>query len=253
MGKQSNKVMNFIQKNDTNILTGIGIANGLVIGGYLWYMTGVKCNRILTNEEQKKGSKLTAKEKVKCVWKMFLLPCANTAISGGLLIYSARIGNKRLAALGAAYNLTEVAFQKYIDKTKDELSAKKVDEVNKEIAEESIEKAPASVLIAGNKDSEVKFYEPLTDRYFTSTWNKIQKAANELNAEALNSFDGKISLSDWFYKLGIPKTNISDELGWDAQDNGKNGIIDISMDAVLDSENIPCGSIRYNTRPRYFK
>ena len=38
-------------------------------------------------------------------------------------------------------------------------------------------------------------------------------------------------------------------LGWTIAD-GKQGIIDISIDSVLTPDNQPCGSIRYNTRPK---
>lgn len=246
----SNKVVNFIKKNDTNILTGLGIIDGLGFGAYLWYKTGQKVMRVIDNKSKELNRQLTVKEKIKHSWKIFILPTVNTAISASLLIYSAKLGNKRLAALGAAYNLTEMAFQKYVDKTKEELGNKKAEAIAQDIEKDQFVEKPANVLITGN--GEVTFYEPLTDRYFQSSWTKIQKAANELNASATSSFDGRISLTEWFSKLGLPKTDISDEMGWDVQNDGKNGIIDISLDAILNSDDVPCGAIRYNTRPKYF-
>lgn len=252
MGSFGEKIISFVKNNDTNIITGIGIADGLVLGSYLWYRTGQKVQKIFINKENDIQRKLTFKEKVKNSWKLFLLPTANTLISGGLLIYSAKVGNKRLAALGAAYNLTEVAFQKYIDKTKEELGDKKATAIAQDISKDNIKEGNNNLLVLTGEGDSI-FYEPLTDRYFKSNWTKIQKVANELNATAMSAFDGKISLTEWFSRLGLPKTDISDEMGWDVQKNGKNGIIDISIDAVLNNEDVPCGAIRYNTRPIYFE
>jgi len=60
---------------------------------------------------------------------------------------------------------------------------------------------------------------------------------------------GVTTLNDWFYILGLESTELGDELGWSTVD-GSGGIIDISIDSVLTPENQPCGSIRYNTRPK---
>jgi len=232
----NNKLINFLKKNDTNILAGVGIVDGMVLGSYLWFKTGQKI---------KKGE-------IKKKWKVLLLPILNTLLSTGVIIYSIKVGNKRLAALGAAYNLTEVAFQQYIDKTKEKLGEKKADEIGAEVSKDNAKKATNSDIMLVSKDGDTVFYEPLTGRFFKSTWTKIQKAANNLNADALGSFDGKVSLTEWLIELGLSKTDISDELGWDVT-NGRNGIIDISLDAVLNDEDVPCGMIRYNTRPKHFE
>lgn len=232
----NNKILNFLKKNDTNILAGVGIVDGMILGSYLWFKTGQKI---------KKGE-------IKKKWKVLLLPILNTILSTGVIVYSIKVGNKRLAALGAAYNLTEVAFQQYIDKTKEKLGEKKADEIGTEVSKDNAKKATKGDVMVLSQDGDTVFYEPLTGRYFKSTWTKIQKAANNLNAAALGSFDGKVSLTEWLIELGLPKTDISDEIGWDVT-NGRNGIIDISLDAVLDDKDVPCGSIRYNTRPKHFE
>ena len=201
MSNFTEKVSNFIKRNDTNIMTGIGIANGLGLGTYLWYRTGQKYEKKIAAEEAQAMRKLTFKEKCKKSWKLFIFPTINTIASGALLIYSAKVGNKRLAALSAAYNLTEVAFQQYIDKTKETLGEKKAEKIAQEVSNGSVQgNANNLVVVTGDGDS--LFYEPLTDRYFQSNWTKIQKAANELNASALSGFDGRITLPDWFDKLG---------------------------------------------------
>lgn len=249
MSNFGEKLIKFIKNNDTNIMTGIGIADGLGLGAYLWYRTGQKVQNVINAKEAETQMPLKFKDKFKTTWKLFILPSVNTLISGGLLIYSAKVGNKRLAALGAAYNLTEVAFQKYIDKTKETLGEKKAEKIAQEVTKDDIQNEKNNLVVVTN-DGDSLFYEPITDRYFQSSWTKVQKAANELNASALSGFDGKVTLTDWFSALGLPKTDISDEIGWDCQ-AGKDNMLDISLEAHL-KDDVPCGAIRYNIRPRYF-
>jgi len=252
MSSIKNDILKFIKKNDTSLLTGVGIAGGLLLGSWLWYKTGAKVEKAIKSKEIELNRKLTKKEKVKLTWKLFILPTINTVVSGGFLIGSVRLGNKKLAALGAAYNLTEATLQKYIEKTREELTSNTVDKINQSVAEDNVKTNGNNIIFAGD-NGDVKFYDPLSGRYFKSTWTKIQKAANELNAYAMGSMEGKISVTEWYDRLGIlkPETDNYDERVWDIQRDGKNGMIDISIDAALDENDIPCGSIRYNTRPKY--
>ena len=249
MGNIGSKAINFIKHNDTNILTGIGIADGLVLGGYLWYKTGQKVQNAIRNKENDIKRALTKKEKIKETWKIFALPVVNTLVSGGLLIYSARVGNKRLAALGAAYNLTEVAFQQYMDKTKDLIGEKEADKIKEEISKENLESKGDKLIVMNNK-TEVTFHEPITDRWFTSSWNKIENAATKLNIEATTGMNHRITLTDWFYEIGLPKTDISDSIGWETLDGAKIGII---KRYIGDDNDMPCCEIEYSPRPKYFE
>jgi len=249
MSKIGNKVLTFIKNNDTNIITGIGIADGLLVGSYLWYKTGKKVNKRLTQKEIDIQRKLTFKEKVKETWKIFILPVCNTILSGGLLIYSARIGNKRLAALGAAYNLTEAALQQYIDKTKDIVGEKKANEIQEEVAKENLEQKGDKLVLINGKN-EVTIHEPLTDRWFVTSWNKIENAAVKLNIEATTGMSHRISLTEWFYEIGLPKTDISDSIGWDTLNGEK---IEINKRYVGNDDGMPCCEIEYVQRPRYFE
>lgn len=248
-----NKIKKFISNNDTNILIGMGIGNGFIFGSRIWYKTGQKVQNIVSAKEQELQRKLTLKERVKHTWKIFIFPVVNTAVSAGAIIYATKVNNKRLAALGAAYNLTEVALQQYIDKTKELVGEKKAEEIKQEIAKENSSKEnknQVNILATGKEN--IIVHEPLTDRYFKSNWQAIKTAALDLNLDAASSFDGRVSLTQWFYRLGLEKTDISDDLGWDISKHGKYGTIDVEPVSHLSPDNEPCIEIHYNTRPEYF-
>ena len=248
------KVTNFINKNDTNLVIGMGIASGFIFGSALWYKTGQKVQNILNNKKEMLQRELTLKEKVKYTWKIFIFPTVNTVASAAAIAYATKVNNKRLAALGAAYNLTEIAFQNYMDKTREIIGEKKEEEIKQAIAkdndEKSSDKNKVQIITTGREDIWVR--DSLTMREFLSSWDRIQKAALELNLEAANDLSGRISLSDWFYKIGLEPTADSDYRGWDISKPGNYGKIDIEPVSYLRKNNEPGVEIYYNTRPEYF-
>lgn len=242
-------IINKVKNNDTQIMTGVGVGEGLILGSYLWYKAGKEVYIILNKEENKN---LSFKQKFKLTWKKFIIPVVNTAISGALIITSDIVTYKRYNALGLAYNLAEISMKEFQNKTKELLGEKKTDEIKQEVSKELIANNPNNTVVLSGS-SEHLFYEPLTDRYFKSNWTKILAAAADLNIEAASGFSSKITLSDWFYRLGLSKTDISDDLGWDVTEDGLDGKISISVDSKMTEDNVPCGVLRYNNRPKFLR
>ncbi|MFU8786314.1 MAG: DUF6353 family protein [Candidatus Izemoplasmataceae bacterium] len=195
--------------------------------------------------------KLTRKDILKLTWKLYVPVVVGTAVSIPCIVAGNRVSNKRNMALAAAYTLSETALQEYQDKTKEIIGDKKYEKIQESISSDKIQKtyAEGSKNITMIGDGESLFYEPLSGRYFKTNWNRISKAANELNANALGDMAGEITLGEWFDILGLGPTDLDNELGWSLA-NGKEGIIDISIDSVLTPDDVPCGSIRYNTLPK---
>lgn len=241
MNKFGNKILKFIKNNDTNILTGVGLAEGLILGGCLWYMTGKKAERIISNIPLKEGqTKPTFKQKFKATWKIFILPAANTILSGGLLIYSAKVSNKKIAALGAAYNIAEATLQQYAEKTKDIVGEKKTEVITQKVAEENFNNdnsQPITIVKDG-----VVLQEPATRIKFTTTWDKVDLAIERTQKAAMLG-NGEVSLSYFIRELGLEPSEATDMLGWDINQNGD---IRISKVSILDKDGIPCGSLDYH-------
>lgn len=190
-------------------------------------------------------------EIIKLTWKYYIPTAVSMAISIPCIIAGNRISNKRNVALAAAYTISETALQEYQDKTKEIIGDKKYEKIQESISSDTVQKTyndgKTNITMIGDGDS--LFFEPLSGRYFKTNWNRISKAANELNANALASMSGEITLGEWFDILGLEPTALDNTLGWTIAD-GKQGIIDISIDSVLTPDNQPCGSIRYNTYPK---
>jgi len=243
----------FITKHQPEILMAMGLS-GLVFSVVWGVKSTVIATRMVDAEKIKRGvEKLPFEDVVKLTWKLYLPVIVSTLISVPCIIAGNNVSTKRNAALAAAYTLSETALQEYQDKTKELIGEKKEKDIREAVSSDTVTsnyRGGSQILITG--DGDALFYEPLSGRYFKSNWNKISKAANEINASAMGDISGRISLSDWYYAIGLDPTELSYDVGWDTTD-GKFGIIDIRINSSLTPDNVPCGAIDYVNRPKPFR
>jgi hypothetical protein len=226
--------------NSPAILTAIGVT-GVVTTAYLTGKATFKAAEILNNDVR--GELLEPREKVELVWKLYI-PAAGTAVTTiACIILADRIGTRRAAAVAAAYTLSEKAFEEYKKKVVEKIGEKKEQEVRDEIAQDRVNERPVSssqVIITGEGD--VLCFDRFTGRYFESSIDKLRKAENETNHQVLNDFYA--SLSDFYHRVGLPATSMSDDVGWNSD---KLLMLDIS--ATLSENDRPCIAVGFSVAP----
>lgn len=240
----------FIVKHEPELLLAMGVS-GLIFSTIWAIKATFKASKKIDIRKEELGvDKLTPKETFLQVWKDYLPVAVSIAVSVPCIIASNRISTKRNAALAAAYTLSETALQSYQEKTKEVVGEKKEKEIQEAVSKDIIAKSDQSKAnIVLNDDSESIFYEPISGRYFKTSWNHILRAANELNATAIGEVAGDITLTDWFYELGLDKTNISDNMGWTVT-GGKSNMLSVEINSALTKDNKPCGAIYYRVLPK---
>lgn len=244
-------IQNAIIKHSPELLMGFGVS-GLCFSIIYSIKATLKAKEIMDNYKQVNNKdKLEAKEIIKCSWKPFLPVVISTAVSIPCLIFSNSIHTKRNAIVAAAYALSETALNEYKGVVKDVVGEQKEKLITEKLTQKEIKDTYQpninSIIITGDGDS--LFFEPLTSRYFKSNWNKILKSANRLNSIALSDAYGTVTLNDWFDEIGLDRTDLGNDLGWDLY-NGTKGLIDISLNSSLTPDDIPCGAIYYINRPK---
>lgn len=235
----------WVAKHEPEILMGMGVS-GFIFSTVWGIKATVKAVKKVEKAKEEMGT-ITKKEVIRLVWKDYIPVAVSLGLSIPAVISSNRVSNRRNAALAAAFSISERTLQEYQDKTREIVGDKKNQEIKEAVSAERISTAGSPILVTGDGDH--LFYEPITGRYFKSTWGKILKAANELNADALTSNCGEITLTDWFDVIGLKGTDISDNLGWRAYEDGTSGLIQIDITSVL-KDDVPCGSIEYRTNPK---
>lgn len=234
-------------KHEPEILMSMGLV-GLVSSIFLAANATAKATKVVEEERYRLNKeKLTKTEIIKAVWKLYIPTAVLTVVSVPCVIAGNRVSSKRNAALAAAYTLSETALEEYQNKTKEIVGEKKEKEIRDSVSQDKVNKdyKPSSVLLTNGGDS--LFKDELSGRYFKSSWNAIQKAANELNQKAIAGSD-ITTVNDWFEALGLEPIDGMDHLGWRVYDG--RGLIQIELGSCLTPDNIPCGCIQYTNQPR---
>lgn len=200
------------------------------------------------NEECAQVYCLKPFEVVKVAWKPYI-PAALTGVASiACLIGASSVSARRQAALYSAYKLSETALIEYKDKVIETIGEKQEKEVREKVNKDKLEKNPVSkkeIFMTGGGES--LFYDPLSDRYFTSDIETVRRVINDLNYAMSFGSEMYVSVSQLYDELGLKHTQMSDSIGWNISD----GLIEPEFDTQLSDNGKPCIVLDYLVAPRY--
>lgn len=263
-----NKVMGFLEKaeiftkkNSPAILTGMAIV-GVVTTVYSAYKAGLKADKILkTYREDIKDCHPDDKEAKKTVIeeaaKQMVPVIAPTAIMGGAtiacIIGSHSTSNRRIATLSAAYSLSESTIKNLNGKMEEMLGEKKTRAIKDSIMKDKLKaESEKDQKILSNEpfvipgDGTVLCKDLYSGRLFYSNAEKIKQAIAECSYNLMT--DMYISLNDFYEAIGSSQLEpipLGDDLGWNVDDL-QNGILPITLTALLTDDNKPCLCLDYD-------
>ena len=239
------RALKLTSDNSPVILTALGVAGtittAVLTGRASFKAAGIIQDKQLAFDLAGHGRELEPREKFESVWKIYIPPASTAVLTIACIILANRIGTRRAAALAAAYAISEKAFEEYKVKVAEKIGQKREQAVRDELAQERVTADPSSkmVVIASNK---VLFYDAYTGRYFESDMETVRKAVNDTNHQVLNDFYA--SLSDFYDRIGLTKTELSEEMGWNTDK-----LLELDYSAVLADDGRPCISISFNIAP----
>lgn len=252
--KYGKVIEKFVTDNSPAILTVVGVV-GTATTAYLTGKASFKAGTEL--QEQKEffdsiatnGNQRTKIDKAKIVWRYYIPAVSSGAITVAAIICAHKVSTRRMAALAAAYSLSERRIDEYKDKVQEKLGIKKEKEVKDELAQDKINRFPGNtheVVILG--DGKVPCFDLSSERYFQNTMEGIRQAQNDINQQVL--INGYATLGDLYEVLNLKPTAYSEEIGW-TPDN----TLDIHITAVIpQGEKRPALAIDYDVKPiRGFK
>lgn len=236
-----------IANNSPAILTALGVAGALTTA-YLTGKASFKAAEIIHEEESNRGydlpgGKLDFRQKVEVTWRLYI-PAATTGLMTVVCVIAAnRIENRRAAALATAFAISEKTMEEYRAKVSEKIGERKERAVRDEVAQDQVRANPPSknevIVVAGGQ---VLCFEAFTGRYFMSSMEKLLKAQNDINRQIL--YDGFASLADLYDYLGLPHTDVSNEMGWNSDQEVK-----FNITTVISEDDRPCFSFSYSMFP----
>lgn len=249
---------NATKKHSPAILTGLTVV-GVVATAYHAYKAGLVASEILEKhrlkmekleKEDKAGKREVRKETVKEMAPVVAPMVIMGTITCACAIGAQSISSRRIAALSAAYSISEAALNDLNLKMKEMLGVKKAQAIKDSIAKDKLHAAgpvnDSQIIITGNGD--VRCMDEYTGRLFWSNATKIDKAINKLNNDVRCC--RYVALNDFYDLIGLARVPLGNDLGWNEEDTLGDGRLPISFTAILDEENNPVLCIEYDIHLR---
>lgn len=237
-----------MSKHSPEILTGIGIA-GMITTTVLAVKATPKATKLIEEKREElhlePDEKLAVVETVKTTWKCYVPAVITGATSIACIIGASSVNARRNAALATAYNLSATALSEYKEKVVETIGEKKEKIIRDKIAEDHVKQNPVnqSPIIFTGKGT-TRCMDMVTKQRFVSDIEEMRKIVNDLNERMLR--DDYVSLSDFYYEVGLDTTSVSDDLGWNI---GTTGLIKLDFDATIDTDGVPCIVVDYTVAP----
>lgn len=260
-----NSAKNELTKRSPEILTGIGIA-GMVTTTVLAVKATPKAIELIEDEKRSQNyelckeaerlgnptcsqiGKLKPIEVVKIAWKPYVPAMITGTVSIACLIGASSVNARRNAALATAYQLSATALSEYKEQVVETIGEKREKTIREKVAQKKLDDNPidtSKIIVTGSGD--VLFVEPVSMRTFTSDVQKVREIINDLNERMMVGMEEYISLSEFYDELGLSRTNISDDIGWNL---GKDGAIKCEFHACVTDDGKPAFMLDYHIAPR---
>jgi Icc-related predicted phosphoesterase len=234
----------FLGDNSPAILTAVGAA-GVLTTAFLTGKATIKACELreydFPNLEQRQSR--PKQETIKRCWKLYIPAAGAATVTVTSIILANRIGMRRMAALAAAYAMSEKAMTEYKEKVVEKIGKKKAKEVVDEITQEKLKTVNTQHVHIGQ--GEVLMLDTYTMKPFSSTMERVRKVENDLR-ELLLSPSETVNCSDWLKGIGLKATPYSDDFGW----NGESGF-KLDYTAGLTDDNLPCLVWHFAIEPQY--
>jgi hypothetical protein len=245
------KVKQFATDNSTALLTGAGSV-GVVSTAYLSSKAGFRAAHVIEQEERQvlmdsdglSHGSLRFLDRAKLVWPLYIPTVTSGTITVASIVMGNRMASKQVAALTLASGISERALQEYKAKVVEKLGENKDVAVREAIAQDKVDKAPLNtreVILAGT--GEVLCFDIYSGRYFQSSVEEIKKAENKINFGIINH--GYASLTELYDEIGLPPTGISDDVGWNLDNQ-----LTIHFATTMSSDGRPCVTIDFAAHPQ---
>lgn len=244
LSKQAHQVGRFVADNSPAILTGMavtGVVATAVLSGRGAYLSADRLRTYKDGLDKLEGrDKLI--EQVRLVWPLYIPATCVGATTIGCVIMANRIGDRRAAAMAAAYSLSEKAFVEYREKVAETFSTNKERKIRDEVAQDRVNSnPPGKNEIVVVEDGQVICHDAYSGRYFKSNMELLKKSQNSINRDILSI--GYASLSDLYELWGLSRTSVSDDLGWQGD------FVELRFSVVLTEDQRPCISVAFDTEP----
>lgn len=253
-------ITSFTSKNSPAIMTGLAVV-GVIASVVSTYKSAPKCKEILDHhkkemervdmqdkEKKRKITGQTVKELVPHIAPAAVMSGATIAC----ILGSHSVSNRRIAAISAAYSMSEKAVKDLNAKMVETLGQNKTRAIKDAIVKDKVDKDPIdkSKIIMTPRTGEHLCKDLYSGRMFYSNAQAINQAINRLSHRIRTEM--YISLNDLYDELSnpnLPRIPLGDDVGWNI-DDVIDGDLPITITSVLTENQEPCLCLDYDAQLR---
>ncbi len=269
---KENKLINLLgnlkkvaKKESPTILTGLSIV-GVISTGYFAYKAGLKADKILEeyrkdindcHPDDKEAKKAVMSETAKKLAPVLAPPIIMGGTTIACIFGSYSVSSRRIAALSAAYCLSESTVKNLNGKMEEMLGEKKTRAIKDSVMKDKLKKdseKDKKIMDEGQflmpSDGTVLCKDLYSGRLFYSNAEKIKQAIVKCSYDIIS--DMYISLNDFYEAIDSPQLTpipMGNDLGWNVDDT-ENGKLPIVLTALLTDDNRPCLCVDYDISVR---
>lgn len=241
----------FVGNNSPAILSGVAVS-GTLATAFLTGKATFKAAKIIQAEEERLQETyedairpdFDTKNKGLLVWKCYIPPAVAVVSTITCIVTAQTINSSRLAALAAAYKISDKAYSEYKDKVVEQFGEKGDERVRDSVAQDRVNQNPTVGRdIVRTKGGDVLCFDPYSARYFRSDAETLRAAQNDINQSMYRLSDSS-SLTDWYERIGLQSTKFSDDVGW----NMENGL-QLRISTTTSDQMEPCLVIDFGIAP----
>lgn len=197
--------------NSPTILTAAAVV-GVVATAVLVAKAAPKAYTDIQNEKSERTDEVTLVEQAKLVYKYYIPAAATGTATIACIIGANTISTKRSAALASAVGLSEYAFKEYRNKVIEHIGENKETKVHDAVMKDVVDRTPVesnAVIITGERSL---FMDSFARQYTETDMETVRRAVNDINEQIFH--DMYASLNDFYNLIGIPASNVGEEVGW---------------------------------------
>jgi hypothetical protein len=223
---------------------------GTVTTAYLTGRATLRADSIIYNYEQE-ARELTGdpeyvvngRKYAEMTWHEFIPPVVAGVCTIVCIVAANRIGSRRTAAAMAAFAISEKAYEEYKERVVEKFGASKEQKVRDEVAQNRVNQDSRVDDVAYLQEGlSVLCYDLFTGRPFMSDMETLRRAENDINHRIIN--DMYVSLSEFYEAIGLPKTSMSDDFGWNLDK-----LLELDFSTAMTPTGRPCMTVDFRVAP----
>lgn len=190
---------------------------------------------------------LSIQEIIQSTWKVYAPASVWLTLSLCCMFGAAHINHQRQLGWAALYSATRHASDVYEKQVIEHIGEKENEVIRGKVREQMLKDNPVSKNeIAAIGKGPYLCYDTLSGRYFMSDIETIRRVVNDLNQNMIGSWNGYVSLNEFYQNLGMMPVDLGYGNGWNNDE-----LIDIQFSTMISDDGRPCLVLQYLTQPRY--